>query len=134
VLLSQKVSLPFSTSQRYPFFMASLSEIEKLALALSERERETLAAKLIESLSNAEPGEGAGDGAVRFKPVKSSMLRRVRYDPKQRLLDVVFRTGETYRYKEVPLDEYHKLMRAESLGRYMQIHIIDCYETIRLED
>jgi hypothetical protein len=114
--------------------MASLSEIEKLALALSEQDRATLATKLIESLSNAEPHEDVRGGAVRFKPVNSSMLRRVRYDPKQRFLDVVFRTGETYRYKDVPVDEYQNLMRAESLGRYMQKHIIDHYETVRLED
>jgi hypothetical protein len=55
-----------------------------------------------------------------FKPVSSSMLRRVRYDPNSQFLDVVFRTGETYRYKDVPLDEYNKLMKAESHGKYMQ--------------
>jgi hypothetical protein len=113
--------------------MASLSDIEKLALALSEQERAKLAAKLIDSLPNAEPDEGAEGGAGKFKSVNSSMLRRVRYDPKQRSLDVVFRTGEIYRYKDVPLDEYQKLMRAASLGRYMQMHIIEHYETTRLE-
>ncbi|HEV7746001.1 MAG TPA: KTSC domain-containing protein [Pyrinomonadaceae bacterium] len=113
--------------------MASLSEIERLALALSEQERKTLVAKLIDSLANVEPDEDESE-AVRFKPVNSSMLRRVRYDPKNRFLDVVFRTGETYRYKDVPWDEYHKFMRADSLGRYMQMHIIDHYETIRLEN
>jgi hypothetical protein len=66
--------------------------------------------------------------------VTSSMLRRVRYDPKSRFLDVVFRTGETYRYKNVPLDEYNELMKAESHGQYMQMHVIDQYETIRLEN
>ena len=114
--------------------MASLSEIERLALALSERERAKLAAKLIDSLSNAEPDEEAAGGAVGFKKVNSSMLRRVRYDPKQKFLDVVFRTGEIYRYKDVPLAEYRELMRAESLGKYMQKHIIDRYETLRLEN
>lgn len=114
--------------------MASLSEIEKLALALSEHERAKLAAKLIDSLAKAAPDEAAAGGTVKFKPVKSSMLRRVRYDPKQKFLDVVFRTGETYRYKDVPADEYHKLMRADSVGRYMQSHIIDHYETLRLEN
>ncbi|HEV7680797.1 MAG TPA: KTSC domain-containing protein [Pyrinomonadaceae bacterium] len=113
--------------------MASLSEIEKLALALPERERAALAAKLLDSLANADH-EAAGDGVVRFKSVNSSMLRKVRYDPRQRFLDVVFRTGETYRYKDVPLAEYRKLMEAESIGRYMQQHIIDHYETLRLED
>jgi hypothetical protein len=111
--------------------MASFIEIERLALALSEHERARLAAKLVESLRDSRSGDN--DSAAGFKPVNSSMLRRVRYDPKQRFLDVVFRTGETYRYKDVPMEEYHKFMGAESLGRYMQMHIIDRYETVRLE-
>ena len=114
--------------------MAGFDEVEKLALALSEDERARLAAKLIESLSNVDPDEEGGSGAARFKPVSSSMLRRVRYDPNNQFLDVVFRTGETYRYKDVPLDEYNKLMNAESHGKYMQMHIIDHYETTRLEN
>ena len=113
--------------------MASFDEVEKLALALSEDERARLAAKLIDSLSNADPDGDVESGAARFKPVSSSMLRRVRYDPRNRFLDVVFRTGETYRYKDVPLDEYNKLMKAESHGKYMQMHVIGHYEMIRLE-
>jgi hypothetical protein len=112
--------------------MASLAEVEKLALALSERERATLAAKLIDSLPETNSPEK--DSAVRFKTVNSSMLRRVRYDPKKRFLDVVFRTGEKYRYKDVPPDEYKRLMNAESLGKYMQRYIIDEYDFERSED
>jgi hypothetical protein len=62
------------------------------------------------------------------------MLWRVRYDPKRRLLDVVFRTGEKYRYKDVPPDEFDGLMKAESHGKYMQTHIIDHYDVVRLEN
>jgi KTSC domain len=110
--------------------MASFAEVERLALGLSEQERATLAARLIDSL----PGRDADEGVVRFQTVNSSMLRRIRYDPRNRFLDVVFRTGEKYRYKDVPPDEYNKLMAAESLGRYMQMNIVDRYETVRLED
>jgi hypothetical protein len=114
--------------------MPSLSEIEELALALSEDQRATLAATLIESLSNTDPDEDVGKGALRFNRVRSSMLRRVRYDPKHKVLDVVFRTGETYRYKDVPVEEYNKLMKAKSHGKYMRVHIIDHYEVVRLDD
>jgi len=114
--------------------MASFAEIEKLALALSESERATLAAKLIESLPASKSNDDDENGATRFRTVNSSMLRRVRYDPKKRFLDVVFRTGETYRYKEVPRDVYNRLMKAESHGKYMQTQIIDHYETVRLEN
>ncbi len=94
--------------------MASFSEIERLALALSEHERARLAASLIDSLSEGKSVDDEESGAVQFKKVNSSMLRRVRYDPQKRLLDVVFRTGESYRYKDVPPAEYEGLMNAES--------------------
>jgi hypothetical protein len=112
--------------------MASFAEVERLALALSERERASLAAKLIDSLPKTNSPEK--DPATRFKRVNSSMLRRVRYDPKKRFLDVVFRTGEKYRYKDVPPDEYKRLMNAESLGKYMQRYIIDEYDVERSEN
>ena len=113
--------------------MASFVEVEKLALALSEHERATLAAKLIASLPDRKSDHDA-EGAVRFKDVNSSMLRRVRYDPQSKFLDVVFRTGEKYRYKGVPADEYDGLMEAQSHGKYMQTRIIDRYEVERLEN
>jgi hypothetical protein len=114
--------------------MASFVEVEELALALSESERATLAAKLINSLQDSNSDDDDESGEVRFKTVNSSMLRRVRYDPKNRFLDVVFRTGEIYRYQGVPPDEYNRLMNAESHGKYMQMHIIDRYEVVRLEN
>lgn len=112
--------------------MASFIEVERLALALTEQERARLAAKLIESLPDSQTIDD--DGALGFRKVNSSMLRRVRYDPRTRFLDVVFRTGETYRYKDIPSDEYDGLMKAESHGKYMKARIIDHYETIRLEN
>ena len=60
--------------------MVSFVEVEKLALALSESERATLAAKLIDSLSEINSDYDDESGAGRFKTVNSSMLRRVRYD------------------------------------------------------
>jgi lysyl-tRNA synthetase class 2 len=114
--------------------MASFVEVESLALALPMHERATLAAKLIDSLQEVDSDDNDKSGAVRFKKVNSSMLHRVRYDPKNRFLDVVFRTGEKYRYKDVPPDEYNALMNAESHGQYMQRSIIDHYDVVRLEN
>jgi hypothetical protein len=112
--------------------MASFSEIQRLALALSEQERATLAANLIESLSDVTSLDDDESGAAKFRKVSSSMLRRVRYDPQHKLLDVVFKTGESYRYEDVPEAEYEGLMKAESHGKYMQTHIIDHYDVVRL--
>lgn len=117
----------------YSCRMATLAEVEKLALALSERERATLAAKLIDSLPNVNANANDEKRAARFETVKSSMLHRVRYDRKNKFLDVVFRTGEKYRYLDVPPDEHDRLMNAKSHGKYMQAHIIDHYEVMKLE-
>ena len=60
----------------------------------------------------------------RFVPVKSEMLVAVRYDEEARHLDVIFRTGEKYRYKRVPPLEYVGLMNAKSKGQYMHKRIL----------
>ncbi|HZS44335.1 MAG TPA: KTSC domain-containing protein [Blastocatellia bacterium] len=62
-----------------------------------------------------------------LKTVESSMIRAVGYDRKMRVLEVVFNSGETYRYEGVSPDVYKDLMNASSKGRYMHDEIIDVY-------
>jgi hypothetical protein len=72
-------------------------------------------------------------GEMRLKPVDSEMLRLAGYDAKSEVLEVVFISGERYRYKEVPRSEYERLMTAESIGQYMHRHIIGHYDYQRLD-
>jgi hypothetical protein len=60
------------------------------------------------------------------------MLRLVGYDPKLRMLEVVFNTGDRYRYKGVPRSKYEELMNAESIGQYMHRNIIGSYDYERV--
>jgi hypothetical protein len=60
------------------------------------------------------------------------MLRLVGYDAAARVLEVVFNTGDQYRYLDVPADKYEGLMSADSIGKYMHQHIIDHYEYERV--
>ncbi|HYK22131.1 MAG TPA: KTSC domain-containing protein [Pyrinomonadaceae bacterium] len=69
---------------------------------------------------------------MRLKPVVSEMLSHVGYDARQRVLEVIFTSGDRYRYKEVPISEYEGLMNADSMGRYMHRHIIDHYDYDRV--
>ena len=69
---------------------------------------------------------------MKLTPLDSEMLLAAGYDPKSRILQVVFRTGGTYRYKNVPSDKYDELISAESIGKYMHKHIIDHYEYERV--
>ena len=50
--------------------------------------------------------------------VESSMIHAVGYDKGKRILEVVFNTGRTYQYSDVPPEVYEGLLNAESKGRY----------------
>ena len=69
---------------------------------------------------------------MRLQRVESEMLNLVGYDPSSRVLEVVFNTGDKYRYKEVPASEYEGLMSAESIGQYMHKNIIGRYDYERM--
>ncbi len=69
---------------------------------------------------------------MKLRPVQSEMLIEAGYDRKSRILQVTFRTGETYRYKGVPSSEYDGLMNAESKGKYMHRYIIGHYDYERV--
>ena len=78
--------------------------------------------------------QGARSTGNKWIPVESDMLNYVRYDEQARHLDVIFRTGDKYRYLDVPPFEYEGLMIAESIGRYMHNRILgDRYDYERLE-
>ena len=68
-----------------------------------------------------------------FTPVESKMVLGVRYNEKTYEMDVVFRTGEKYRYKSVPLFVYEGLMNAKSLGQYMHKRILGRYKYEKLD-
>jgi hypothetical protein len=56
-------------------------------------------------------------------PLESTLLAWARYDPRRRFLDVEFRTGELYRYFDVPSLCFQALLLAESKGRYFNSNI-----------
>jgi hypothetical protein len=53
----------------------------------------------------------------------SSTLTWVAYSPGHGLLEVTFRSGEIYRYFDVPQQTYDQLLRAESKGAYLNLNI-----------
>jgi hypothetical protein len=57
--------------------------------------------------------------------VESAMISAVAYDDARQDLIVIFNTGQTYVYSDVPRDTYDALLAADSKGTYMQDHIID---------
>ena len=64
--------------------------------------------------------------------VESSLIASIGYDPKKESLELEFASGSIYRYVDVPESEYRDLMKAESIGRYVNWHIKDEYHYIRV--
>lgn len=62
-----------------------------------------------------------------FTYVDSSNLQGVRYDPETQVLGVQFKSGSTYEYDDVPIEEYEGLMAASSKGSYFNSNIKDGY-------
>lgn len=66
--------------------------------------------------------------------VDSNYLRSVGYDASERVLEIEFKKGEVYQYKDVPIAVYTNLMNASSLGKYFNDNIKDVYPYQKLSD
>lgn len=64
---------------------------------------------------------------MKLEPVESSMIQSAGYDEESYTLEVVFNSGKTYRYFEVPKIVYLELMESDSKGSYMLSDVIDCF-------
>lgn len=62
------------------------------------------------------------------KPVKSSNIVGVGFDPDTSELEIEFKGGGLYRYADVPADAYAEFILSESLGRHFAQHIKPNYE------
>ena len=69
---------------------------------------------------------------VKLQNVESSMLLAIGYDEELREMRVIFRTGDTYRYLNVPKATYLELLKSESKGAYMKTHVIDRFPSRRV--
>ena len=69
---------------------------------------------------------------MKLTPVDSEMLVAVGYDPKSHSLIAVFRTGETYRYKNVPFFVHERLMSADSIGKFMHKYVLNRFDYERV--
>ncbi len=68
---------------------------------------------------------------MRRKPIDSSAIASIGYDPDREELEVEFTSGNVYRYFAVPEDVYEDLLRAPSKGRFFGSSIRGQYESAR---
>jgi hypothetical protein len=64
---------------------------------------------------------------MKLQTVNSSMIHAIGYDAKTKSLEVIFNSGRTYVYEDVPRQIYRELMAASSKGQFMRNAVIDCY-------
>lgn len=64
--------------------------------------------------------------------VDSQSLRSVGYDARSSTLEVEFKNGTVYQYRDVPSQAYQELLRADSLGAHINQYIKGQYEFSRV--
>jgi hypothetical protein len=72
--------------------------------------------------------------AIGRKEVTSSNLASVGYDARAKVLEVEFRSGAIYRYRDVPAEIHAELMSAESKGQYFVRRIRGRFEFRRVNE
>jgi len=70
---------------------------------------------------------------MRRVPVSSSAIKAIGYDPRPKVLEVMFSSGRIYRYFHVPPERYDALCKAASIGAYLNREIKGRYDYERVE-
>ncbi len=65
-------------------------------------------------------------------PVQSSNVAEVGYDSGTMTLEVLFHSGNVYQYFDVPQAVFEELVRAESVGSFLNAQIKNVYRYVRL--
>lgn len=65
-------------------------------------------------------------------PVTSSNITEVGYSDEHQILELLFSSGMTYQYFDVPRRIFEELLQAESIGRYMNANIKGNFRYARL--
>jgi lysyl-tRNA synthetase, class II len=63
----------------------------------------------------------------------STTLKTATFQEHSAFLDLEFRSGTTYRYREVPQRVYQELLKAESKGQYFNQHIRNRFRYVRID-
>ena len=71
---------------------------------------------------------------MEHKPVKSSNIKSIGYDPASKKMQVRFSSGATYEYLGVTVEEHFALVGAESIGAHFAKHIRPRYQGVKLQE
>lgn len=68
------------------------------------------------------------------KKIESSSIESIGYFRGSETLEIEFKNGSIYQYFGVPIDEYWRLMQADSKGSYFAENIKDEYNYTKIRD
>lgn len=60
------------------------------------------------------------------------MVYAVGYDEENEIMEVVFRKGSIWAYRNVPKSVYEGLLDSRSIGSYMRSSVLDCFEASKI--
>ena len=60
--------------------------------------------------------------------VKSNAITSMGYDERNRVLEIEYKNGTVYRYREVPRHVWGELKRSDSMAAYVNANIRDKYD------
>ena len=67
------------------------------------------------------------------KPISSTNIKSVGYDPNKRTLQIEFKRGTVYDYEDVPQTMFDKFMASKSKGKFFISDIRDAFKWRRLD-
>lgn len=65
-------------------------------------------------------------------PVKSSTIAEIGYETSSATLEILFLSGGTYQYFDVPESQYSSFLGADSKGKYFHANIRDAFRCVKL--
>jgi len=70
---------------------------------------------------------------MEMKPVDSSNVHSVGYDPESQTMRVAFHNGATHDYSEVPPETHAALMASDSVGAHLHKHVKSAHSSVRIK-
>jgi KTSC domain len=68
------------------------------------------------------------------RPVRSSNIASIGYDPEKEILEVEFLNGGVYRYTGILPEYHHAFVNADSPGRHFMAHIRGKFPVTKMEE
>lgn len=73
------------------------------------------------------------ENKIVVQPVNSSNISTIGYNPNNKKLIILFKRGTIYRYENVNLETFFKMILAESVGKAFHEYINNKYTFTRLD-